>query len=183
MQVNQKSSMEEFFKPYLCMFSGCPVVCLDNRFCVVSCDDGILKPGECVLKSVSETVPEPLGVVMDTSLYVNERFYCLRLHPIKNSVGETEAYIGELLTSETARGIMERTDGPSDILPLYNAVEMNSAEIWKHAANLRSGMAGAKDYAAFPRFWGLKPQCQTLRRSARTRSTMRKCCTAHSARA
>lgn len=162
MQVNQKSSMEEFFKPYLCMFSGCPVVCLDNRFCVVSCDDGILKPGECVLKSVSETVPEPLGVVMDTSLYVNERFYCLRLHPIKNPSGETEGYIGELLNSETARGIMERTDGPSDILPLYNAVEMNSAEIWKHAANLRYGMVRAKDYARLSEVLGIETAMSNL---------------------
>ena len=80
----QVTSKEEIFKPYLCLFSGSKVVCLDNRFCVVSCEGSLLESGECVLKSVRETVPEPLGVVMDTTLYKNEHFYCMRLHPIKN---------------------------------------------------------------------------------------------------
>ena len=80
----QVTSKEEIFKPYLCLFSGSKVVCLDNRFCVVSCEGSLLESGECVLKSVRETVPEPLGIVMDTTLYKNEHFYCLRLHPIKN---------------------------------------------------------------------------------------------------
>ena len=83
----QVTSKEEIFKPYLCLFSGSKVVCLDNRFCVVSCEGSLLESGECVLKSVRETVPEPLGVVMDTTLYKNEHFYCLRLHPIKNGIG------------------------------------------------------------------------------------------------
>lgn len=65
----QVTSKEEIFKPYLCLFSGSSVVCLDNRFCVVSCEGSLLESGECVLKSVRETVPEPLGVVMDTTLY------------------------------------------------------------------------------------------------------------------
>lgn len=159
----QVSSKEEFFRPYLCLFSGgCPVACLDNRFCVVSCGEDILKPGECVLDNIRETVPEPLGVVMDTTLYVNEKFYCLRLHPIKNDIGETEAYIGELMTSKTARGIMERTEGPSDILPLYNAVEMNSAAIWKHAANLRYGMVQAKDYTRLSEVLGIETAMSNL---------------------
>lgn len=58
----QVTSKEEIFKPYLCLFSGSSVVCLDNRFCVVSCEGSLLESGECVLKSVRETVPEPLGV-------------------------------------------------------------------------------------------------------------------------
>ena len=99
----QVTSKEEIFKPYLCLFSGSKVVCLDNRFCVVSCEGSLLESGECVLKSVRETVPEPLGVVMDTTLYKNEHFYCLRLHPIKNGIGETIAYIGEILDSGSVR--------------------------------------------------------------------------------
>ena len=128
----QVTSKEEIFKPYLCLFSGSKVVCLDNRFCVVSCEGSLLESGECVLKSVRETVPEPLGVVMDTTLYKNEHFYCLRLHPIKNGIGETIAYIGEILDSGSVRGMMERTEAPSDILPLYNAVEMNSESALRH---------------------------------------------------
>lgn len=99
----QVTSKEEIFKPYLCLFSGSKVVCLDNRFCVVSCEGSLLESGECVLKSVRETVPEPLGIVMDTTLYKKEHFYCLRLHPIKNGIGETIAYIGEILDSGSAR--------------------------------------------------------------------------------
>lgn len=99
----QVTSKEEIFKPYLCLFSGSKVVCLDNRFCVVSCEGSLLESGECVLKSVRETVPEPLGIVMDTTLYKNEHFYCLRLHPIKNGIGETIAYIGEILDSGSVR--------------------------------------------------------------------------------
>lgn len=53
----QVTSKEEIFKPYLCLFSGSSVVCLDNRFCVVSCEGSLLESGECVLKSVRETVP------------------------------------------------------------------------------------------------------------------------------
>lgn len=53
----QVTSKEEIFKPYLCLFSGSKVVCLDNRFCVVSCEGSLLESGECVLKSVRETVP------------------------------------------------------------------------------------------------------------------------------
>ena len=158
----QVTSKEEIFKPYLCLFSGSKVVCLDNRFCVVSCESSLLEPGECVLKSVRETVPEPLGVVMDTTLYKNEHFYCLRLHPIKNGIGETIAYIGEILDSGSVRGMMERTEGPSDILPLYNAVEMNSAAIWKHAANLRYGMVKAKDYTRLTEVLGIETAMSNL---------------------
>lgn len=158
----QVTSKEEIFKPYLCLFSGSKVVCLDNRFCVVSCEGSLLEPGECVLKSVRETVPEPLGIVMDTTLYKNEHFYCLRLHPIKNGIGETIAYIGEILDSGSVRGMMERTEGPSDILPLYNAVEMNSAAIWKHAANLRYGMVKAKDYTRLTEVLGIETAMSNL---------------------
>lgn len=158
----QVTSKEEIFKPYLCLFSGSSVVCLDNRFCVVSCEGSLLESGECVLKSVRETVPEPLGVVMDTTLYKNEHFYCLRLHPIKNGIGETIAYIGEILDSGSVRGMMERTEAPSDILPLYNAVEMNSAAIWKHAANLRYGMVKAKDYTRLTEVLGIETAMSNL---------------------
>lgn len=158
----QVTSKEEIFKPYLCLFSGSSVVCLDNRFCVVSCEGSLLESGECVLKSVRETVPEPLGIVMDTTLYKNEHFYCLRLHPIKNGIGETIAYIGEILDSGSVRGMMERTEGPSDILPLYNAVEMNSAAIWKHAANLRYGMVKAKDYTRLTEVLGIETAMSNL---------------------
>lgn len=158
----QVTSKEEIFKPYLCLFSGSSVVCLDNRFCVVSCEGSLLESGECVLKSVRETVPEPLGVVMDTTLYKNEHFYCLRLHPIKNGIGETIAYIGEILDSGSVRGMMERTEAPSDILPLYNAVEMNSAAIWKHAVNLRYGMVKAKDYTRLTEVLGIETAMSNL---------------------
>ncbi len=158
----QVTSKEEIFKPYLCLFSGSKVVCLDNRFCVVSCEGSLLESGECVLKSVRETVPEPLGVVMDTTLYKNEHFYCLRLHPIKNGIGETIAYIGEILDSGSVRGMMERTEAPSDILPLYNAVEMNSSAILKHAANLRYGMVKAKDYTRLTEVLGIETAMSNL---------------------
>lgn len=158
----QVTSKEELFKPYLCLFSGRTVVCLDNRFCVVSSESPLLECGECVLKNVRETVPEPLSVLMDVTLYKNEHFYCLRLHPIKNDIGESISYIGELLDSGAVRGMLERTEGPSDILPLYNAVEMNSAAIWKHAANLRYGMVKAKDFARLSEVLGIETAMSNL---------------------
>lgn len=160
----QVTSKDDLFRPYLCMFSGADAVCLDNRFCVVrgTCESSLFEPGECVLKSVRETVPEPLSTVMDTALYKNDRFYCLRLHPIKNDIGESIAYIGEILDSGAVRGMMERTEGPSDILPLYNAVEMNSAAIWKHAANLRYGLVKSKDYARLSEVLGIETAMSNL---------------------
>lgn len=123
-----------------------PLVCLDNRFCCVQ-SDGLFQPGECLLSFIRETVPEPLGSVMETSLYRDEHFYCCRIYPIKNEIGESIAYICELLSAENARHIAELTEGPSDILPLYNAVEMNIAAIWKSAARLRESLMSSKDYA------------------------------------
>lgn len=79
----QVTSKEEIFKPYLCLFSGSKVVCLDNRFCVVSCEGSLLESGECVLKSVRETVPEPLGIVMDTTLYKKRAFLLPEAPPDK----------------------------------------------------------------------------------------------------
>lgn len=160
-QTGEVSLNEDIFRPYISLFSGCNVVCLDNRFRVIS-GGGVLEPGECVLKHVRETIPEPLSVVMEATLYINEQFYCLRLHPIKNASGESEAYIGELMTSEAARSIMERTDGPSDILPLYNAVEMNSAAIWKHAASLRYEMVRTKDYTRLSEVLGIETAMSNL---------------------
>lgn len=58
--------------------------------------------------------------------------------------------------------MMERTEAPSDILPLYNAVEMNSAAIWKHAANLRYGMVKAKDYTRLTEVLGIETAMSNL---------------------
>ena len=43
----QVTSKEEIFKPYLCLFSGSKVVCLDNRFCVVSCEGCLSLASAC----------------------------------------------------------------------------------------------------------------------------------------
>lgn len=140
------TSMEELYKPYISMLSGGnPLVCLDNRFCCVQ-SDGEFQPGESLLKYIRETVPEPLGCVMDTALYKDEHFYCCRIYPIKNDVGESIAYICELISAENARHIAERTESPSDILPLYNAVEMNLAAVWKSASRLREALMADKDF-------------------------------------
>lgn len=142
----QPATKEELFAPYLGLFSGSDTACLDNRFCVVSCDNGILEPGESVLQSLREVVPEPLGTMMDTTLYKKERFFCFRIHPIKNDIGESIAYIGEFIGADGARSIIERTEGPSDILPLYNAVETNSAQIWDKLSEIRYDFIKRREY-------------------------------------
>ena len=141
------TSKDDLYKPYISILSGeNPLICLDNRFCCVKAEE-LFAPGERLLDSVSETVPEPLSCVMETALYKNERFYCCRIYPIKNDIGESIAYICELISAESARRISERTEAPSDTLPLYNAVEMNLATVWRNAASLREGLLESRDYA------------------------------------
>ncbi len=138
---------DDIYRPYISLLSGeNPLVCLDNRFCCVRAEC-LFKPGERLLDCVSETVPEPLSCVMETALYKEEKFYCCRIYPIKNDIGESVAYICELFSAESVRRLSERTETPSDILPLYNAVEMNLADIWKNVNSLRSELIEEKDYA------------------------------------
>lgn len=141
------TAKDDLYKPFISTLSGeNPLICLDNRFCIVRAEE-LFQPGECLLEFITETVPEPLSCVMETAMYRNERFWCCRIYPIKNDIGESIAYICELISAESARRISERTEAPSDILPLYNAVEMNLATVWRNAASLRSELQESRDYA------------------------------------
>lgn len=143
-----QTALNEIYKPYLAMLSGeNPLVCLDNRFCCVFSPDGKFRPGESLLGYIRETVPEPLGRVMEFSFYKDDKFSCCRIYPIKNDIGESVAYICELISAEAARHIGELTDSPSDILALYNAVEMNISAVWTSSARLRVGLSENRDYA------------------------------------
>ena len=141
------TSKGDIYSPYISALSGeNPLVCLDNRFCVVRAEE-LLQPGERLTDYLSEIVPEPLSCVMETTLYKNEHYTCCRIYPIKNDIGESVAYICELISAEAARRISEHTEASADILPLYNAVEMNLAAVWHNSAGLRESLQRDKDYA------------------------------------
>lgn len=138
----------DIYKPYLAMLSGGnPLVCLDNRFCCAFSPDGKFKPGESLLGYIRRTVPEPLGRVMEFPFYKDDKFSCCRIYPIKNEIGESVAYICEIFSAESARHIGELTDSPSDILALYNAVEMNISAVWASSSRLRVNLSENRDYA------------------------------------
>lgn len=140
------TSKDDLYSTYITMLSGeNPLICLDNRFCVVRAED-LFKPGERLLDFITETVPEPLSCVMETALYRGEKFCCCRIYPIKNDIGESVAYICELISAESARRISERTEAPSDILPLYNAVEMNLSTVWRSTTALREKLSSVQDF-------------------------------------
>ncbi|MGN1340361.1 MAG: hypothetical protein ACI4WS_08715 [Oscillospiraceae bacterium] len=147
---------DDLYSPYITMLSGeNPLVCLDNRFCVVRAEEKF-QPGERLLDYITETVPEPLSVVMETALYHGERFCCCRIYPIKNDLGESVAYICELISAESARRISERTEAPSDALPLYNAVEMNLSSVWRSAAALREQLHAQNSFAGLPQITAIE---------------------------
>lgn len=143
-----QTALNEIYKPYLAMLSGDnPMVCLDNRFCCVYSPDGKFRPGESLLGNIRETVPEPLGRVMEFTLYRDDIFSCCRIYPIKNDIGESVAYICEIFSADAARHIGELTESPSDILALYNAIELNISTVWRSSSKLRVGLSESHDYA------------------------------------
>lgn len=115
-----------------------PLVCLDNRFCCVSSSDGKFRTGECLLQYIADVVPEPLGRVMDTAMHKDGHLFCCRIYPIKNDVGESVAYIGELFNSQAAGRISEKTENRLELLRLCNAIEANTAAVWECTRVLRS---------------------------------------------
>lgn len=143
-----QTSLSDIYKPYLSMLSGGnPLVCLDNRFCCVQSSDGTFRAGESLLGYIRGTVPEPLGRVMEFPLCREDRFSCCRIYPIKNDIGESVAYVCEIFSSEAARHIGELTESPSEVLALYNAVEMNISAVWSSSSRLRVALSEVRDYS------------------------------------
>ena len=144
MQINY----DELLKPYLSLFSGCgsPLVCFDSTLKCVWQSGGVFAVGDNLMSYLREPVPDPMHELTEASVYKDDKFYCCRIMPVKNEAGESDAYICELIGKEAARGIAERSDSLSDILPLYNAVEYNTAAVWKSAEKLRGALIGSRDY-------------------------------------
>lgn len=144
MQINY----EELLKPYFSLFSGSrnPVVYLNSDFVCVKETGGVMAVGENLISYLREPVTNPVANLTEVILYKNDYFYCCRIMPVRNNTGKIEAYICELVDSESARIISERADCASDILPLYNSVEYNSTVIWKSAEKLRSQLQENGDF-------------------------------------
>lgn len=142
------AEFEKLLRPYLRLFSGredC-VAGFDSAFrCVVG--NSLFAPGDYLMSFLKEPVPDPLHDMAEAPLYKDERFYCCRIMPVKNSAGESEAYICELISTDEARSICEKADIASELLPLFNTVEFNSASIWKSAGELRKSLMESGDYA------------------------------------
>lgn len=153
-----KSALDELLRPCLEMFSGSenPVVCFDSTLKCVSDPGGAFLPGENLLSFVREPIPNPMHVLTEATVYKNDRFYCARIMPVKNGAGESEAYIAELIPAESARRISEKADSASSLLPVFNAVEFNSAAIWKNAEKLRRHLMDSGDYASLGDVLGIE---------------------------
>lgn len=139
--------LEEQLSRFLSLFSGSEdrVALLDSTLkCVRGCD--MMSKGENLLSLVREPIPNPMHDMTEASVYKNEKFYCCRIMPVKNSAGESDAYICEFISVEGARAIAERADIASELLPLYNAVTFNSSNIWESSGKLRDTFMKSGDY-------------------------------------
>lgn len=149
MSAARNDSLLELVRPYISLFSGStdPLMCLDSTLKCFWETGGVFSVGDDLLSYVNGSIPNPMHNITEASVYKNERFYCCRIMPIKNAAGESDAYFCELLSADRARSIGERADSVSDMLPLYNAVEYNSAYVWKSAEKLREYFMQSSDYS------------------------------------
>lgn len=145
----KNDSLCDLIRPYISLFSGGsdPLICLDSTLKCVWERGGVFSVGDDLLSYVNGSIPNPMHDLTEACVCRDERSYCCRIMPIKNAAGESDAYICELLTSQRARSIGERADSVSDLLPLYNAVEYNSACVWKSAEKLRERFMQGGDYS------------------------------------
>ncbi len=142
------TEFDELLQPYLSLFSGCknPLAFFDSTLKCTGERGGLFVTGENLLSFVREPVPNPMHELTEASVYKDDRFWCCRIMPVKNSAGESEAYICEFISADAARSMSERADIASKLLPLFNAVEYNSAKIWKNTEKLRTAMRSGGNF-------------------------------------
>lgn len=133
--------------PYMSLFSGSEdrIAVLDSTLKCVR-GSSVIDEGENLLNIVREPIPNPMHEMTQASISKGEHIYGCRIMPVKNSVGESDAYIVETFTLEDLRPLAERADLASAILPMFNAVEYSSTDIWKAAKRLRKRSARDKDF-------------------------------------
>lgn len=133
--------------PYMSLFSGCEdrIAVLDSTLkCVIG--SSVIEVGENLLYIVRDPIPNPMHEITRASIARGEHIYGCRIMPVKNSAGESDAYLVETFTLEDLRPLAERADLASAILPMFNAVEYSSTDIWRAAKRLRQRSMKEKDY-------------------------------------
>lgn len=148
----------ELLKPYLCLFSGSenPLAFLDSTLKCVGERGGVFRVGDNLLSFVREAIPNPMHDLTETSLYIKDKFWCCRIMPVKNAAGESDAYICELISFESARTISEKADLASQVLPVFNAVEFNSAKVWDNTDKLRKELREKGDFSSLSKVYEIE---------------------------
>lgn len=141
--------IRNLLQPYLSLFSGRldKIACLDSTLkCVVGCE--MLPEGENLLSYLAEAVPNPIHDITEALFYRDDKYWCCRIMPVKNSAGESDAYICEFISIKEAQNIAERADLASSVLPLFTVVESNLSKIWAGAEKLRGTLMERENFPA-----------------------------------
>lgn len=123
------------------------VVLLDRVMkCVWSNNEKVLRSGVSLVSLVRDPLVYPLKGFTQVRVLINGEFACARLTPVRNEHGDPCLYICEIVDSVAALELAVQTDAAAKILPLYNSVEYNMAEVWRCSSELQQECLDSKDF-------------------------------------
>ena len=140
-----------------------PVFLLDRVMkCVWSGCEKLFAVGASFQKISKEHFVLPLKAFTEIRVYLNGSFYCARISPLKNDVGDVWLYICELVSSDEVLETASRTDAASKVFPLYNSIEYNMASLWKQAAQLQKKMMDSGDYEGLEKVFAIQASLSNI---------------------
>lgn len=128
------------------------VIFLDHTLrCIHSTNEEEFPLGHNIVEFVPDTPPFPIKSFMQARLCRSNHTYCLRILPITDEFGEPWLYICELIGSESATEISQRTDISAELMAVFEALNFNTAGIWRSAEDASHELLKREEYSLLER--------------------------------
>ncbi len=146
MLTRQKLLMIEQYKRIYSTHKN-TVIFLDHTLkCIHSTDEDVFPVGHNIVEFVPDTLPFPIKRFYEVRLCRSDHIYCLRILPITDELGESWLYICELIDSDSAVEISQRTDISSELISVFETLNFNIAGIWNSAENVTHKLLKQEQY-------------------------------------
>ncbi len=123
------------------------VIFLDHTLrCIYSTNGDVFPEEHNIVEFVPDTLPFPIKRFTETRLCRSDHTYCLRILPITDEFNESWLYICELINTDRAVEISQRTDISSELLSVFESLNFNTIGIWNAAEDVSHELLKREEY-------------------------------------